>query len=280
MNVLVTGVNGQLGYDVVKILKAFDISCQGVDLADFDLTDKKETLSYVDHYKPDVIIHCAAYTAVDKAEEMRDACYAANVTGTENVAIAAREQNAKIVYVSTDYIFDGTGKKFHETNDPPSPINWYGQTKLEGERVVQSLCNKHFIVRTSWVFGANGTNFIKTMLRLGKERDEISVVADQIGSPTYTADLAVLLHSMIKTERFGVYHATNEGLCSWYDFAKEIMLQSGLVCKVLPSSTEGYPYAAKRPLNSRMSKKSLDENGFDRLPLWKDALKKYLEEIR
>jgi dTDP-4-dehydrorhamnose reductase len=279
MRILVTGVKGQLGHDVVKRLKELNIECRGVDIEDFDLTKLEELLTYIRSYSPDCVIHCAAYTAVDKAEEMRDTCYAVNVTGTRNIAEACRELDAKLIYISTDYVFDGLGEAPFETDTKPNPINYYGLTKYQGEIEAGKLVEKLFIVRISWAFGVNGNNFVKTMLRLGKERDELNVVADQIGSPTYTDDLAELLCDMIQTDKYGVYHATNEGLCSWYEFACEIFKLTGVSVKLHPIKTEEYPTRATRPKNSRLSKRSLDEAGFKRLPSWKDALERYITEI-
>ena len=280
MKVLVTGVNGQLGYDVVKHLNELGIENWGIDINDCDLTDETQTLEIITAYQPDVVVHCAAYTAVEKAEQYPEDCRRVNVDGTFNVARACRQLDAKMVYISTDYVFPGDGEHAYEVDDHKAPLSVYGKTKYEGELAVQLLVPKHFIVRTSWVFGLNGNNFIKTMLRLGKERDSLKVVNDQIGSPTYTADLAFLLCEMISTDRYGVYHATNEGFCSWYDFAVKIMEMSGLPCKVIPISTAEYNAQVQRPLNSRLSKRSLVEAGFELLPTWADALQRFLIELK
>jgi dTDP-4-dehydrorhamnose reductase len=279
MKILVTGANGQLGHDVVKELNKRNIECLGVDIEDFDITDKHMTKSFVSDYNPDCVIHCAAYTAVDKAEDDPDLCRRVNSEGTRNVAEACKEIDAKMIYISTDYVFPGTGEHAYEVDDQTGPLGAYGQTKLEGELAVKELLSKFFIVRISWVFGKNGNNFVKTMLRIGKEREEINVVCDQVGSPTYTADLAPLLCDMVVTEKYGTYHATNEGICSWAEFAKEIFGQAGYATKVNFIPTSEYPTRAKRPLNSRMSKRSLEEAGFKKLPHWQDALKRYLREI-
>ena len=277
MRVLVTGVKGQLGYDVAKRLKELDMfDFKGVDLEDFDLTNHEQTIEYIRNYAPDAIVHCAAYTAVDRAETEQDICYAVNVNGTQYIAEACKEIDAKMVYISTDYVFDGDGDDELEVDSPKKPISVYGKTKSLGEDKVTELLSKYFIIRTSWVFGINGNNFVKTMSRLGSERSEISVVADQFGSPTYTPDLARLIVDMIQTEKYGTYHGTNEGFCSWYDFAKAIMEKNNLACKVLPITTEQYPTPAKRPHNSRLSKVSLDKAGFKRLPNWEDALERYV----
>ena len=280
MKVLVTGYNGQLGYDVVKRLWELDIESKGVDVSDFDLTNKEEVQAYIREYSPDVVVHCAAYTVVDKAEDEKELCYVVNVSGTEYVAEVCKELNAKMVYISTDYVFNGEGEEPFEVDSPVGAKNQYGLTKYQGELEVQKYLDKYFIVRVSWVFGINGNNFIKTMLRLGKEREEINVIDDQVGSPTYTSDLAKLIVDMIQTEKYGVYHASNEGYCSWYEFTKEIFKQVGYTTKVNPITTDRYPAKAIRPLNSRMSKKSLDEAGFERLCKWEDALKNYLSELK
>ena len=279
MRVLVTGYKGQLGYDVVKLLDERGIFCKGVDIEDFDLTDKTAVSQYIRAFAPTAVIHCAAYTAVDKAEEDKDISYAVNVTGTENIARICKETGAKMVYISTDYVFDGEGDKPFEVDSVKAPKGHYGFTKSLGEDKVMEYLSEYFIVRTAWVFGINGNNFIKTMIRLGKEREEISVVCDQIGSPTYTADLAVLLCDMILTDRYGVYHATNEGFCSWYIFACAIMKEAGLSARIKPVTSEQYPSKAVRPKNSRLSKTSLEKAGFERLPKWQDALKRYVAEM-
>lgn len=280
MKVLVTGVGGQLGYDVVKVLKARNVACLGADLKDFDITDYDAAHRFIATYQPDAVIHCSAYTAVDRAEDEPEICRKVNAQGTENIARICKEIDARMIYISTDYVFPGTGEDFYEVDSPAEPQNVYGQTKLEGELAVKSILNKYFIVRISWVFGINGNNFIKTMLKLGKERGEISVVADQAGSPTYTADLAPLLCDMAATENYGTYHATNEGICSWAEFAEEIFKQAGLSCKVKAIPTTAYPTKASRPMNSRMSKTSLEAAGFKRLPLWQDALRRFMIELK
>lgn len=279
MQVLVTGAAGQLGYDVIKVLKQHNIECRGADIAEFDITDFSVTNKFITDYHPDAVIHCSAYTAVDKAEGNQEVCRAVNVQGTENIAKVCKNIDAKIIYISTDYVFPGTGEKYYEVDDQTGPLSVYGQTKLDGEKAVRSTVDKHFIVRISWVFGTNGNNFVKTMLRLGKERKEINVVSDQIGSPTYTADLAPLLCDMVATEKYGTYHATNEGVCSWAEFAEEIFKQVGSSTKVNFISTAEYPTKAARPYNSRLSKTSLDKVGFRRLPSWQGAVARYLKEI-
>lgn len=279
LKVLVTGTNGQLGHDVIKRLEQNSIEYLGTDRNTLDLSNEEQVKKVIRNYNPDVVVHCAAYTAVDKAEDEKELCYAVNVLGTRYIAQACNEIGAKIVYISTDYVFDGEGDEPFEIIDKPNPINYYGKTKYEGELEVQKIFDKYFIVRTSWVFGSNGNNFVKTMLRLGKERDEISVVADQIGSPTYTYDLAKLLVEMIQTDKYGIYHATNEGYCSWYEFACEIFKQADIEVKVNPINTLDYPANAKRPKNSRLSKRNLELEGLSKLLDWKLTLNKYLNEL-
>lgn len=279
MKVLVTGLGGQLGYDVCKVLAMRGIEHKGVDLADFDITDRRATHDYIVDYTPDAVIHCSAWTAVDKAEDNMEIVRQVNAEGPRNIAETCKEIGAKMLYISTDYVFPGTGERFYEPEDPTGPLGAYGQTKLDGELAVQELLKRCFIVRVSWVFGKNGNNFVKTMLKLSETKDEINVVCDQIGSPTYTADLAPLLCDMIMTEKYGVYHATNEGICSWAEFASEIFRLAGKKTKVNPIPTSEYPTRAVRPLNSRMSKDKLEKMGFSRLPTWQDALKRYLKEL-
>ncbi|MCL1604582.1 dTDP-4-dehydrorhamnose reductase [Phascolarctobacterium sp. ET69] len=276
MKVLVTGANGQLGYDVVKELQKQNIECYGAVRKDFDIVDFEATEKFITNYKPDVVIHCAAYTSVDKAEDEQGLCYLVNASATENIAGICKKINAKMLYISTDYVFDGTKNGFYEVDDKPNPINVYGKTKLLGEQAVQKILDKYFIVRISWVFGEHGNNFVKTMLRLGKERKEINVVADQYGSPTYTADLAPLLVEMIQTDKYGIYYATNKGVCTWAEFAEEIFKIVGMDVKVNHITTAEYPTRAQRPMNSRLSKKSLQINNFKYLKLWNDALRQFL----
>ena len=278
MKILVTGANGQLGYDLCNELNKRGHECVGCDKEEFDITDSFQTKEYIASINPEAIIHCAAYTAVDKAEEDEELCRRVNAEGTRNIAEACKEIGAKMMYISTDYVFDGSGNEPWETDAVQAPINVYGQTKAEGEQAVQAALDRYFIVRISWVFGINGANFVKTMLRLGRERKSLNVVNDQIGSPTYTKDLSVLLADMIVTDKYGVYHASNEGYCSWYEFAHEIFRVSNIELELTAVSSDQFPTKAKRPFNSRMSKRKLDENGFNRLPEWKDALKRFLEE--
>lgn len=280
MKIVVTGVKGQLGCDVMKVLLRRGDDAVGVDIDDFDITDSSAVLSFLESSRPDAVIHCSAYTAVDRAEENEKLCRAVNVDGTCNIAAACKRIGAKMVFLSTDYVFEGTDTQVHEVDDMKAPLNVYGRSKLDGENAVRKILDRHFIVRTSWVFGKNGNNFVKTMLRLGKQGGEINVVNDQVGSPTYTADLAPLLRDMIGTEKFGTYHATNEGYCSWADFAVEIFRQTGCRTKVNFVPSFLYPTKAKRPLNSRLSKKSLKDAGFHLLPPWQSALTRFLQEIK
>lgn len=296
--ILVTGVAGQLGYDVVRELNKRQIECIGADRVDFDITNSVAAEQFIKKVMPDAVIHCSAYTAVDAAEENEELCRAVNVDGTANIARVCKEIGAKMLYISTDYVFGYSSSviphpssvEFHEVDDETHTCNVYGRSKLDGELAVKSILEKYFIVRTSGVFGHHGKNFVETMLRLGKEKESLNVVSDQIGSPTFTEDLAVLLAYMIVTDKYGTYHATNEGICSWAEFAAAIMHLVDLPCKINTVSTEKY-YAstaegmgtsgaggrvAIRPLNSRLSKRSLDENEFRRLPEWQDALERYL----
>ena len=302
MKVLVTGVAGQLRHDVMNELAKRGYDGIGTDIADsysgvqdntavvgmpyvrLDITDAESVEKTIKEIKPDVVVHCAAWTAVDAAEdeENRDKVFAVNVEGTENIARICKEIDAKMVYTSTDYVFDGQGTEPWKPDCKEyAPLNIYGQSKLNGELAVSEILNKYFIVRIAWVFGTNGNNFIKTMLKVGKKFDTLRVVNDQIGTPTYTYDLARLLVDMIETDKYGYYHATNEGgYISWYDFACEIFRQAGYSTNVNPVTTEEYGISkAKRPFNSRLDKTKLVENGFTPLPDWQDALKRYLDEI-
>ncbi|MBQ7887695.1 MAG: dTDP-4-dehydrorhamnose reductase [Clostridia bacterium] len=285
MKVLVTGVAGQLGHDVVAELEKRGHSAVGVDVGEMDVTDGMAVERVIGQEKPDAVIHCAAWTTVDAAEdeENREKARAINAGGTENIARVCREIGAKLMYISTDYVFDGQGETPWEPDcENYAPLNVYGQTKLEGELAVKRWLEEFFIVRIAWVFGVNGKNFIKTMLGLGQRYPALRVVDDQIGTPTYTLDLARLLVDMIETEKYGVYHATNEGgYISWADFAKEIFRQAGMETVVTPVSTLEYGLSkAKRPFNSRLDKRKLVEMGFEPLPAWKDAVARYLKEIQ
>ncbi|MBQ7775624.1 MAG: dTDP-4-dehydrorhamnose reductase [Lachnospiraceae bacterium] len=279
MKVLVTGVKGQLGYDVVKELEKRGMEAIGVDIEEMDIMDAASVEMVIGSTAPDAVIHCAAYTAVDAAEDNVELCRKVNAEGPQNIANECKKLDIPMIQISTDYVFDGMGEQLWQPEDKREPVSIYGQTKYEGELAVQNTLEKYFIVRIAWVFGVNGKNFVKTMLNLGKTRDRLTVVCDQFGSPTYTYDLARLLVDMVQTDKYGVYHATNEGFCSWYDFACEIFKQAGIEVEVVPVTSDQYPTKAKRPFNSRMSKDKLEENGFERLPAWQDALGRYLQEI-
>ena len=283
MRVLVTGAKGQLGSDLLCELSKRNIESVGIDIEDLDITDANATKRVIEKInnaaKIDAIIHCAAYTAVDAAEDNEALVTKINAEGTKNIAEVAKTLDVAMMYISTDYVFDGEGERPWEPDDKRAPLNVYGMAKYKGELYVEELVKKYFIVRISWVFGLHGNNFIKTMLRLGKERGAVSVVNDQIGSPTYTPDLSRLLADMIVTDKYGRYHATNEGLCSWYDFSVEIFKQANLDVAVTPVSSDAFSVKAKRPHNSRMDKSKLTENGFKLLPTWQDALGRYLLEL-
>lgn len=280
MKILVTGAKGQLGTDLMNELAKRGLEGYGVDVEEMDITDAAACKRVISAAGVDAVIHCAAYTAVDAAEDNVELCRKINGEGTRNVAQACCDAGVKMMYISTDYVFDGQGTRPWEPDDERHPLNVYGETKYEGELAVEELVEKYFTVRIAWVFGVAGKNFIKTMLRLGKERGAVSVVDDQVGSPTYTYDLARLLVDMVQTDKYGKYHATNEGLCSWYEFAKEIFRQAGMDdVSVTPVSSSEFPAKATRPANSRMSKAKLTENGFELLPTWQDALGRFLEKI-
>lgn len=276
MKILVTGAKGQLGTDILSELTQRKVDCRGADLLDFDVTDDGQTFLALQDYGATSVIHCAAYTAVDKAEEEAESCRRVNVDGTRSVALAAKKLGANVLYISTDYVFDGEGNAPYETDSKTLPLSIYGQSKLDAEQILQDVLPQSFILRTSWLYGLAGNNFVKTMLRLSHERKSVSVVSDQIGSPTYTKDLAKLVADMIVTEKYGIYHATNEGFCSWADFAKRIFSLSNAATTVEEISAADYAAAAKRPKNSRLSKASLDAGGFERLPDWDDALVRFL----
>ena len=281
MRVMITGVTGQLGYDIYNELIKRGVRREDIYAPTHEKLDLRETLDVLENvinFFPDVIFHCAAYTAVDKAETDREACEAVNVIGTQNIANAADVVKAKLVYISTDYVFDGTKDGVYEVDDKTNPINYYGLTKLKGEEIVKDV-DKSFIFRISWVFGSNGKNFIKTMLRLSEKMDEVKVVADQIGSPTYTEDLAKLLVDASMTDKYGVYHATNEGFMTWADIAKKTFEVADKDTKVIPIPTSEYPTPATRPLNSRLSKSSLDDAGFERLPDAEDAIERFVKQL-
>lgn len=279
MSIFVTGVGGQLGHDVIAELYSRGIDYIAPTHDELDLCDKDAVLEFFQSNSIDAVMHCAAYTAVDKAESEPDLCNRINADATAFLAECCAARDIPLMYISTDYVFPGTGDMPYDVDSAKGPLQVYGKSKLLGEEAILGLCSKYFIVRVSWVFGSNGSNFVKTILRLASERDSISVVADQVGSPTYTRDLAVLLCSMIVTKSYGIYHATNEGFCSFYDFACEIVRLSGETLDIVSITSDQYAAAATRPLNSRLSKSSLDIAGFDRLPTWQDALSRYLKEI-
>ena len=279
MKVLVTGVNGQLGWEVVRLLRERGVECRGVDVEDFNLTDGPAVKACVQAYEPDVIVHCAAYTAVDKAESEPEICAAVNGDGTLNVVRAALSVGAKMVYISTDYVFSGDGEEPWTEDSPYDPRNVYGLSKVQGEIAVRSLLKRYFLIRTSWVYGIHGKNFVRTMLRLGSERPEVRVVDDQIGSPTYAVDLARVICDLIPTEKYGIYHVTNEGYMSWARFAGMILAGSGTSCRVIPVPSSQYPTPARRPLNSRLSAGKLRESGIQPMPTVENALGRYLQEL-
>lgn len=285
MRYLVTGVKGQLGYDIVKELKRRnETEILALDVSEMDITNREQVFDVVTEYKPDVIFHCAAWTAVDKAEDEKELCEKVNVVGTKNMTDASLEVGAKIIYMSTDYVFDGKKEGIYEPDDQVNPQSVYGDTKYRGEEEVRRN-PKHFITRISWVFGINGKNFIRTMLNLSEKLDSLNVVDDQIGSPTYTVDLAKLLVDMAQSENYGTYHATNEGYCSWAEFAEYIFQTNEKTTKINHVTTEEYleltgTKQAYRPRNSKMSKEKLLENGFEKLPTWQDAVNRYSEELK
>ena len=280
MKFFITGVNGQLGYDVKReLLERGYTDILAPTRVDLDITNEDAVKKMIREYRPSVIFHCAAYTAVDKAEEEQEKCYQVNVLGTKYLTEAAKEVGAKIIYISTDYVFDGTKEGLYQVEDKVNPVNYYGKTKYLGENFIREYDN-HIIVRISWVFGINGKNFIRTMLNLAESHKELNVVCDQIGSPTYTKDLAGLLVNMFLSNVKGLYHVTNEGYCSWYEFAEFIFKESRKKVKVHPILTKDYKTIAKRPLNSKLSKESLDDIGMKRLPEWQDAVKRYIRELK
>ncbi len=284
MKVLVTGVKGQLGFDVVNELNKRGHTAVGLDVTEMDITDAESVSKVIGEVAPQAVIHCAAWTAVDAAEEKENIpkVHTVNVIGTQNIANECKKLGCKLLYLSTDYVFDGKGDEPWKPDCKSfKPLNVYGQTKLEGEFAVANTIDNYFIIRIAWVFGKNGNNFIRTMLKIGKKYDSVRVVNDQIGTPTYTYDLARLLVDMVESDKYGYYHATNEGgYVSWYEFAKEIFKQAGYETNVIPVTTFEYGLSkAARPFNSRLDKSKLKENGFKPLPTWKDALARYLKEI-
>ncbi|MCQ2609210.1 MAG: dTDP-4-dehydrorhamnose reductase [Lachnospiraceae bacterium] len=281
MKVLVTGAKGQLGSDIVAELNKRHIECMGIDIQELDITKKEDVIRFFDEHDFDRVIHCAAWTQVDKAEddEYKDLVYKINVEGTRNLAENCKRKDIPIMYFSTDYVFGGEGDKPYNVDDKKNPLGVYADTKYKGELAIIENVSKFFIIRISWVFGDNGVNFIKTMLKLSETHDKLTVVADQIGSPTYTIDLSVLVADMIVTEKYAVYHATNEGYVSWADFAREIFKEASKKVEVVDVTTEEYGAKANRPKNSRLDKSTLDKAGFKRLPSWQDATKRFIEKL-
>src|SRR5690554_6158630 len=274
MRVLVTGAKGQLGYDVVRVLMENNIDHLGIDIDELDITIEDEVIRCVKEYKTTIIVHCVAYISVDKAEDNKELVYKINVLGTRYLVEAAKQLNSKFVYISTDYVFDGNGEKPFAVNDNPAPVNYYGESKYAGELEVSNVLTKFYIIRISWVFGINGHNFIKTMLKLAETRNELTVVSDQVGSPTYTYDLSYAIYELINSNDYGIHHITNEGFCSWNEFSKEIFKQANKDVNVKPILTKDYPTRAKRPLNSKMIKNKI------KLRPWQEALNHFLKEYK
>ena len=280
MKIFVTGVKGQLGHDIMNVLAARDIEGFGVDIDEMDITDPEQVRKVITEAEPTAVIHCAAWTAVDLAEDCIDKCRMVNAYGTENIAKVCGELGIPMMYFSTDYVFNGEGERPWEPDDKAEPLNAYGLTKYEGEVAVRKYVpDRHFILRIQWVYGINGKNFVKTMLRLAEDHDTLTVVNDQIGTPTYTPDIARLAVDMICSDKYGTYHVANAGIISWYDFACEIFRQAGKNVNVKPVSSDEYPAKAKRPHNSRMNISKVTDNGFEPLPPWQDALHRYLIEL-
>ena len=280
MKVLVTGAEGQLGYDICRQLHSEGIEHHGVDVKDFDLADRDAVMQYIRSYNPTHVVHCGAYTAVDRAEQEAERCYAVNGEGTANIAAACRETGAEMMYFSTDYVFDGHSKETPwDVYDPADPQGVYGISKYRGEYAVREQLERYYVLRISWVFGKNGSNFVQKMLQLGRDNKEVTVVCDQFGAPTYTKDVAAIVPRILESGRYGTYHAPNEGITTWYDFAKEIFHAAGMNTKVVPILTSEYPASAKRPRNSRLSTDALVRAGFGPLPHYHDALVRYLKEI-
>lgn len=277
MRILVTGCEGQLGKAVIEELRRRGHQVTGTSRRDMDITKWENVERVFEAVKPEAAIHCAAYTNVDMAEEEEVYCREVNVQGTAHILEGCRKYQARLLFISSDYVFSGEKEEPYFENDSGEPVNVYGQSKLDAENLVRKY-EKSFIVRTSWVFG-EGRNFVQAILRKAEKESKLSVVSDQIGSPTYTKDLAILLADMVVTERYGIYHATNEGVCTWYEFAGEILRQAGSRVEVLPIKTSEYPTKAKRPRNSQLGKRNLDKAGFARLPIWKDALKRYIDDF-
>lgn len=278
--VLVTGAKGQLGSDIVLLLKQSGYIVFGMGKSELDITNEDEVNKVVTLIKPDIIVHCAAYTQVDKAEKEPDMAYLINGIGTRNIAIAAERNHTKLVYISSDYVFDGDSTSAYHEFSPVSPVNIYGNSKLAGEMMVRDFHSKFFIVRTSWVFGVNGNNFVKTMLHHSSEKELLKVVNDQLGCPTYTVDLSKCIIQLIGTNKYGIYHVSNSGSCSWFDFAKEIFKQTKIPIKLEPCTTDEFPRSAKRPKFSILDHMSLRINNFEPMPHWKSALTRFLLQLK
>lgn len=278
LRIIVTGANGQLGRELM-LRSDPDYELIGFGRAELDITDLKQCRAVLAQIKPDAVIHCAAYTAVDRAETDADSAYQVNAAGSRNIAIAAREVGAKLVFVSTDYVFDGSSAVPYNEYDRPNPITVYGKSKLAGEQLVQTLHDRYFIVRTAWVYGAHGANFVRTMLRLGEAGGTVRVVSDQFGSPTYTADLAQMLLTLVATEAYGIYHATNSGSCSWYEFAAAIFEEGGLSSKVEPCTTAEFPRPAPRPAYSVLDHSAIRANGLPPMRHWREALRDFMQQL-
>jgi len=286
MRVLVTGANGQLGQDVVQCFRESGHEVEGLGRAELDITDLDQCFDVMSKSRPEAVIHCAAYTAVDAAESDTDGAYLVNAIGTRNIALAAERVGAKLIYISTDYVFNGNADRPYSEYDPTDPKTVYGQSKLAGEQMVRDFCTKWFIVRTSWVFGLNGSNFVKTMLRLGQEKPVLQVVHDQKGSPTYTVDLARFLLQLLPTEKYGMYHASNSGSCTWYEFTEAIFEEAReqigltLTAKLEPCTTAQFPRPAPRPAFSVMDHLAIRINQLQDLPHWRDGLKQFMVDMK
>lgn len=277
--IVITGNRGQLGFDIEKVCQDRGLEYLGIDINELDITDKNAVNEFFQSRDIDTFIHCAAFTAVDVAEDNPELCYRVNTEAVKYLADACKRYDVKFIFISTDYVFSGQKEGLYVPDDETSPISVYGKSKADAEAYIQANLSSYYIVRISWAFGLNGKNFVRTMLRLGKEKPSISVVSDQIGSPTYTKDIAYLLVDMSQTNKYGIYHATNEGYCSWADFTRYILEKAGLTAEVKDILTVDYPTKAARPMNSRLSKDKLEENGFSRLPSWQSAVDRYLQEL-
>jgi len=277
--IVITGNRGQLGFDIEKVCQTRDLEYLGIDINELDITDKSAVDDFFEKRTIDTFIHCAAFTAVDVAEDNPELCYRVNTEAVKYLVDACKKRDVKFIFISTDYVFSGQKEGVYYPDDKSSPLSVYGKSKADSEAYIQENLEKYYIVRISWAFGLNGKNFVRTMLRLGKEKPSISVVSDQIGSPTYTKDIAPLLVDMSQTDKYGIYHATNEGYCSWADFTRYILERAGLTAEVKDILTIDYPTKAARPMNSKLSKDKLEENGFSRLPSWQSAVDRYLQEL-